>query len=864
MASFIDCVIDQLQKKGVPPQEIKDLQDLGDDLFRNEKLKGKSDLEAQEIADRQLIEYAENFDRNLLRQMQQVIAEADIDKHMARYVDQEGLGAQQFMQQIKNRSFAVLNEQLGALAPVIDQLAPKMFKGIKTKLDAAEKIFTIIDGDVSSDLARVVNTINASLRERLMAAGGEIAEGKKPFVPFMYRREAILQKYKGVDEIVAKRDFAEKVYERLDSELSFKGIERDEAIQVIEESFVNIMSGGNRDLEQVIDASMAKRKFYNKRNKTKHYYAKDSKALGELYEMFGGGREMVVDAVLDYARSISKDIAIMEKLGPNPDAGFLRLEGHLKMAKSKDFDISTLGQVSDLFTGKGVTNLTIQFNRAEYVTLKNSDFAAEQNVALSALVNARSWAARASLGGMFYSVLGDFVYMGSAFRTYGRGYGNAIRSFLTELSLNTYPFMLFRGQSKDYIRATGQTIDIFNSLYDVQAREHALMNNSAATRLMNFLTFRMTGSAAATKSTRTGTALDMGKTLAFESEKAWGEIDPKLRELLSETGMNEALWEGAVRKNAKRFKSIYSWRKGLYDHSALRADDSIPIELRYPAARAIDEAIVLVSHMASNEGNLATETLTSGRAAPVFKEIVAPLFQLKSFTISQMNWHLNPMVRRIFNEEKLGQKAWGAYEFALFGLIATTAGTLANQLSDIGSGLTPEPLFDKDGSPNGDAFIRGMARSGALGLYGDYINATVNGDRYGKNGSSAIFDFLLKDGSDAASNLVSTSVEALFGDDRKKRDKAFIKMQKEALRATYRFAVPKPWFARPIMDIYLKKALQSIDPKERKMQKTRDKRLKKEWGQERWITPPGQDNRPEKIIEAWEKDYERFQKRWGR
>ena len=862
MSSFLNCLVTQLQKKGVSSQEIQDLQNMQGQLFQNEKARGKTDIEAEEIADRQVIEYAENFDRNLLRQMQQVIAEADIDKYIARYKGQEGIGAQQFMQSVRNRSDAVLNETLSTLAPIIDKLAPKMFKGLKTKLDVAEKIFGIIDGNLNDDVAKGVNILTAALRERLMTAGGEIPVGKKPFVPFMYKADEIKRRYKGMKPDDAKAKFAEEVYDRLDQQIVFQGMTKRDALDIIEESYLNIISGGNRDLEQIIDASMAKRKFFNKRNKTKHYYAKDAKALGELYEMFGGGKEMVVDAVVDYARSVSRDIAIMEKFGPNPDAGFLRLEGHLKLAKTHDFFEADLGRITDVVTGKGVTNLTIQFNRAEYSNLRNFDFVADQNVLLNGLAHAKTWAGRASLGHMVYSVIGDFVYMGNAFKTYGSGYGRALRGFFTEYTMNVLPFL--RGQSKDYLRATGQTLDVFNSLYDVQARHHAIMNNGAFTRAMNFLTFKMTTASAATRSTRTGAILDMAKTLSFEAEKPWAKIEPGLKDLLSETGMTEAMWEGAVRKNAKRFKSFQSWRKGLYDHAALRVDDTIPVELRYPASRAIDEAIVLVSHMSSNEGNLVAETITSAKSAGIFRPIVSPLFQLKSFTISQMNWHLNPMVRRILNEEGLGKKVWAGKDFMTFGLIATASGILVNQLSDISVGLTPEPLFDKDGSPNGNAFMRGLGRSGALGFYGDYMNSTINGKRYGKNGSDAIFDFILQDGSKSAASFLASATEAVFGEDKKKREKEFIKAKKEAMRFLYRFAAPKPWFLRPLMDMHLKAALQSIDPKEKKLQKTRDKRLKKEWGQERWIEGPQRDLRPEKIIKAWEEDYERFEKRWGR
>lgn len=850
----MDCIVEQLNAKGVSKKEIAELQVMREDLMDAAVSNGRTLEEASVIADEQVFEYAQNFNKDLNVAMRQVVANNNISKFLRQWGDRMGLGADQFLQSVQSRAQAVHHEFLSTLSPIIDQLAPKMFKGLQTKLDVANKIITIIDGDLSNPLAKGVNIALTSLRERYVAAGGFMGISKKPYVPFIFVKDAVLARYKDLSPEMMKIKFAEEILPRLDKEVSFEDMTDDEIIEVIMGSYDNIVSGGHKEELDLSKVNQRGRSFYKKRDQAKYFYAKDSKALGELYDMFGGGREKVVDNIFRYMTAMSKDIALMEKFGPNPDEGFKRMSAILENESLKQK--GRVERFSDIFTGKGVTDITVSFAKAQYLTLRDANYSRSSNPIFAGAAAVKRVIGTNVLGGMFLSMLGDAGFVGLAARRYGGSFFTSSGLFFKELSLNMLPFL--RGQSKEFLKSTGHTLDMFNALVDIEAREHVVNNNGKFMKTLNFLTFKVGGATMAAKSTRNSVSLDMANILAHEYKKPFDSIRPDLRDLLESVGMTPALWSGAVQKHNP---STQSFGSKFYDHSALRVDEKIPMELRYKAARAIDEASVVVMNMASNENNVIAKTLSSGGDVNKYaKPAAGAFFQLKSFTVSQMNYHLHPMLRKIFNEKGAQNKTIAAADVMAIASLFSLSGILINQISDISNGKTPEPIFDRKGNVEGEVLLRGFQRTGLGGFYADFGLGFQLGKRYGKNTGDLMFDFIFKDGVETGADTYDGIMSGLFAEDKKSRKKAFQKAGKAFVKGFYRFGIPKPWLLKPALEMDVKRAMMKFaDSKEEKNFRRWEKRMKKESGQGYWYKGGG-DVRPENILKAWEKDYENFQR----
>jgi hypothetical protein len=467
------------------------------------------------------------------------------------------------------------------------------------------------------------------------------------------------------------------------------------------------------------------------------------------------------DTIMAHVEVMSREIAAMEILGPNPEAT-VRFLGDtiVKEAQTKgDADAinkakAGAAQVRSLWDEYAGRNMVVNERLAR-------NFAAVRAVQTSA-----------KLGSAVLSAVGDFA-MTAMTRRFN---GMPVTSMLSDYA------RLFRPGSKD---------DMMLALHmgaaaDEWAETAAAMNRLTgeeltgefAQRLANG-TLRLSGLARHTMALRAAHARQISGLLTREAGTPFTRLNRDFRAMLERYGIGAKDWD-SIRATPLTQQRGAEWI--LPDKIAdAKVGDKVLEMIQSETDFAVPTVDLRTRATVNSVGRRGTWTGEMARSA----------FLFKSFGLTVLNLHGRRM---------LDMDGWSAARYAAgLTVLTTMAGAMAVQMKELQKGRDPLPMQDK-------AFWgKAMLQGGGWGIFGDFIGASES--RFGTSLGVTATGPMFQTASNVADLTVGNSMKLLRGDDTDFWPDTLRIMKQEVP------VLSSLWYARPIYDrLILNHLDRMIDP----------------------------------------------------
>lgn len=408
-------------------------------------------------------------------------------------------------------------------------------------------------------------------------------------------------------------------------------------------------------------------------------------------ERFGQGGPF--DAMMSHIDAMSRDIAAMEILGPNPDATVRWLQDQVQ--KSAALVGDDAGKASDAATA-GASRMQRLWN--EYTGELRRPESRRIALGFSAV---RSWQTAAKLGSATLSAVTDV-----GFQAFTRRFNG-----LPAVSvLGDYLKLLRPGAEADRRLAVRMGL-IAEEWANHVSSQHRYLGEELAgefSRRLAETTLRVSGLSHWTQAGRWAFGMEFLGHLTDQVGKSFDALDAPLRDAMQRYGIGADGWE-RIRATPLKQERGAEW---------LMPGDIADREL----GDRLLEMIQTETDFAVPTPDLRTRSImhSVGKAGTWWGETVRTATQFKGFGISILLMHGRRMLEQ--------QGAWSRAGYAAGLMIPLTLmGGLALQLKEIAKGKDPRPVWDED-DPGATAtfWSAAMLQGGGFGIFGDFLSASTN------------------------------------------------------------------------------------------------------------------------------------------
>jgi hypothetical protein len=628
---------------------------------------------------------------------------------------------------VEYRERAIRGEALGDLYAMLERHRANLLGEVRNKsdlIDVVHELFGRDSGNLNArEIAGAWRETSEMLRRRFNAAGGAIGKREDWGLPQSHDplRVGSVTPDGWIREVLPTLDRAKMLDERTGMPLGDARLEvllRDVYETIVSDGWIGRQPGAG-----------GQKMLANRRADRRVLHFRDAEAWIAYNDKFGQSSPW--DAMMGHVRGMSRDIAMMEVLGPNPAATVRWMKDVTEQSAAMKGDqrardaARKAGNTIDRLWGV----LTGEADRPHSTTLAHVGSAV------------RNWEAGSKLGS---AVISSFSDQGTAALT---------RRFNGLSSMTQLPDMvraLADPRAKETARRsgfisdewigkasgagrlqldelTGGRLQAGSGLGD-RARQGAQLANEGMRRLADGV-LRASGLNATTIATRETMAKEFAATFAEHADTAFGDLDPALRGFFQRYGMGARDWD-VLRAIAPNRDAGYAaiWPKMLDD----------------PALRSrVMEAMLTEIDFAVPTGGVRQKALVSGyQRGTVMGELVRTGFQFKMFPVTVMAMH----GMRMFDQAG----PWRMARYGISFLGATTLmGALSYQVANLTKGKDPASMFNADGSPRADFWRRAVLKGGGLGVFGDAVSLSTN--EYGQK----IGDIVVGPGWSSAQNVAA-------------------------------------------------------------------------------------------------------------
>jgi len=550
--------------------------------------------------------------------------------------------------------------------------------------DLAAEIFGNADGrtgnKVAQEGAKAWLKVIEDLRQRFNNAGGDVGRLDYGYLPQPH--DAALVRAAGREAWVAKMlplldrgRYVDEAGARLgDAEVS----------RILSGIWETIATDGLNKMEPGAGGSSGARA--NRGSERRELHFKDSDAFLSYVQEFGAGS--MYDAMVGHVGRMARDIGLVERYGPNPNAQ-MRLQ----------FDLAAKAD------GVKADNLPRSFGMRPqtYWDSINGSASSPASARLAQIgTDARNVQTFGKLAGAVISSVTDvgtfMVTTGYNKLSYWDAFANVGR---TAASKDTRDFLTTHGiiaesMIGDMNRWTGDNIR--------QTWSGRLAQSTLKLSLMN----------AWTDTLRRGFSLTMMQGLARLSKTEWGKLGEWDRSHLERKGITEADWNVITRAELTEFGG----KQHLTPEAIRASGDPRSNEVVAKVLGLIQDE----SEFAVLNPDLATKAIASGGASQrgtIRGELARSVMQFKSFPIAMVSRHW----RRMLEAPTVGDNSApllanrAVYSAAI--LVTTTAlGAIALQAKQIVSGKDP---IDMTGDHAVKFWFKAAAQGGGLSIVGDML-----------------------------------------------------------------------------------------------------------------------------------------------
>ncbi len=644
--------------------------------------------------------------------------------------------------------------------------------------DAKAKGFAQAWGKVAEDL-----------RVRFNAAGGQIGKLDKWGLPQVHDAEALTK--------AGREAWVQFITPRLNAEamrhpLTGLKMTAAELRQSLEHVHETIVTDGFNTADPT--GAQGRGALFKQHSDHRFLHFKDANAWLEYQKQFGASD--VYATMINHLHTMSRDIALAETLGPNPDLMFTYLKN---LALKEAASAGTL----DAAQGK------LRTADAMLEMIKGSTSVPVNGMWASAIAGARNIISASSLGSAPITAIGDTGTQAMA-RAYA---GLPVMGSVSDVVKNFGP------QHMREAAAAGLIADNLLQTIHQDARQAAGMSGPELTRYIADRSHAVSGLTALTRASKNAFGMALFHELGSRAGMTFAELPGALRRTLERHGFDAGAWD-QIRK-----AELHTPEAG--GPGFLRAK-----EISEAAGRDLAERYLMMAYretkFAVTESTIRSSVTMIGENQPgtIAGELVRSVGQFKSFGVALVMLQAGRVAREVMSGAE-GRVRGAAYAAGL--MVATTAlGALALQLKEITQGRDPRKmtLDDKLGrSFWGAALLQG----GGMGIYGDFLFASVNrqGNGLAATTMGPIFDRL-----DNIRNLTVGNLMQLHDE----KDSNFGRELTRFIKSNTPGSTL--WYARLAFDRVIWDRLQSVlDPKAHQAFRRQVQSRKRDFGNDFWSAP---------------------------
>lgn len=591
---------------------------------------------------------------------------------------------------VETRAEATRDFAISQLLDTFDVTKGKLglFEDKQGVRDLTYEIFGFDTGNAQAKMgAKAWEKVTELLRKQYNSAGGNIGHIENWGIPQHHSQIKVAKagKEQWISDVIDKLDRNKYVNE----DGSYMG--DSQVRDFLEHAYDSIATGGLNKVEPTGYKVSAMRA--NRGSESRQIHFKDPESYMAYQQKYG--EKQLWQVMVGHINSISKDIALIETFGPNPDHVFKSIldreynkavnETPINAGKYKNQTVKTQA-LYDFVSGKTEPVANV-FMAQAFDTLRNLLVASKLGSAvITALADQGTLAALAKSNGLPMTKL----------------YSNLLKALNP---LNREELRLARG--------AGIGMDTFISTLNRLGADN--LGNTWSSKLastvirasgLNALTSASKRAYGATMMYHIGNVTNDHATLA-----SLNKLDLKI---LKSKGITEAdfqIWKKA---------ELEDWGNGntgiLTPESIMRIPNEKlkgihePEKARFEAARKLLGAVTEEVNMAVITPGARDRLLVGGNKQRGSKggELWRSVFLFKSFSISMLSRH---WTRGLSQETRRGKFAY----ISLLVASTTALGALSMQINDVISGKKPREM------DNMKFWIAAMLKGGSLGLYGDFL-----------------------------------------------------------------------------------------------------------------------------------------------
>ncbi len=595
---------------------------------------------------------------------------------------------------VESRGKATRDYALSQIQESFEAVDPRFFHLFEDEAGVRALIYEIRGQDTGNVRAKkgakAWSEVTELLRRRFNDAGGDIGYLENWGIPQHHSMDKVgrVTQDKWVSDVIGKLD--RKYYIKEDGQL----MNDTEVSAFLGEAYTTIATGGiNKLSDSGMRLSGARA---NRGNASRQIHFKDGDAYLEYQSQYGD--RSLWEVMVGHLEGISKDIALVETYGPNPDHVFKSMLDELT-AETAVANPQRTGQVKRLANS---TENLYNFISGKTQPIANPHIARWSD-------NIRNWMVASRLGS---ALLASFSDLGTM--------------YLSAKVTNLPMAQLFRNQidamnpanQAELRMARGAGLAMESLLGSVNRWAMDNMGPSKA-RWAATAVMRASGLTAWSDAQKRAYGVTMMGSLGdlVHKQADLASLSNDDFRILKSKGITETDW--SVWKLADR----EDWGKGndtmLTPESIMRIPDSAvshlgsPERVKFEAMRKLLGAVAEEVDMAVITPGAREQMLTGGgiQRGTWKGELTRSVFLFKSFPISVVMRHYS----RAMGMPSAGGRA--AY-IAAFIASTTVLGAMSQQLNDVVSGRNPREMLGED---SGKFWLGALLKGGGLGLYGDFL-----------------------------------------------------------------------------------------------------------------------------------------------
>lgn len=657
------------------------------------------------------------------------------------------------MDSVASRQKSILGLWMEEIEEALHTFRPTIVTGGMRETARADNVFRELHGVRTGDaaaekFAKGIAGVFEDGRQRYNAAGGAIAKRKDFGMPQIHDRRALLAvtKEKWVGDII---DLLAP--ENMRHPLTGQPMTRDE----LRESLAWIYD--DRTTDGWHERAVTARKpgggaLYRQRGDHRFLVFRDADAALAYHRQYGGGAN-VAEMVVSHLEGLSKDIAAMEVLGPNPRAGLDRLANFVR----KQAKLATAGKPALFPKRTEILGKTLD-GRSKGRWKKAPESYADSAIALAEQIwdlyrgnagsvvdrelaeafqtvrNINTW----RLGGAAISSIAD-VPMGAAARSFvGLPAARVMKSYVDQMIPGGIATMT--PKARRAAQQAGLITDSYLHLYNEGARQAVRLRGPNWTAYIGDRTIALGGLNAHTTGGRHAMGLDMMAGFADLAGRGFAGLPSDIRKVLMRYGLNEADWD----KLRVDPETGQTWRSPILRPSDVhRAARKAGTDGDRLAERYLGMIMQETDYASPTRVLRARAAMMGGTRAGTWPgELWRAFMQFKEFPVTLQLLQFERVAREMLegNAGNAAAIAGGlavrgatrtAIRGALWGAAIFTAATLGGALSmvikDILAGKDPRAgAFDPGDGKFYEFWGAAALQGGGAGIYGDLLASEQN------------------------------------------------------------------------------------------------------------------------------------------